>query len=364
MPELLTEIDEHALAADALAKAVLKRAEAGGFAISTEIRRAALSLMRQLVKANPEPNQLLADFLRGFGGILRRYEPILARSFAEAELAAWLKGGQSVAEHLPPLEIKPDQLQGYFERTEAAEGPPKPPEWAIPVWGEGEPEPIISYPIIEAAAADLASRDLLMPPAFHAQMAQGQFEGFEVARTASLDAYEKIRNELVTAVVDGESLSVFRAKTAEAFDVSRLSPSHVEGVFRSNILRAYAHGARVVVEHPSVASLMVFAEMSPIRDSRLTELCRLVSESGLENLDGNRTAFFFVQDPVFRRFCAPRHWNCRCGTIYSTIERAARKGIRVANEWLKTGIQPVEHNLLVPYPNAELPAGWISPWSA
>ena len=136
----------------------------------------------------------------------------------------------------------------------------------------------------------------------------------------------------------------------------------MENIFRTTLAHSYAKGQKAVVSHDLVRSVAVIAEMAPIFDSRLTNLCRVVSESGIMGADGKRTAFFMVDDPIFREYCAPRHFQCRCSTLYHSVERASQRGLPIAKEWLKTGIRPDDSELFVPRPPVELPPGWVSVW--
>jgi hypothetical protein len=195
-------------------------------------------------------------------------------------------------------------------------------------------------------------------------------EGFTAGRAASLDALEKVRDALVEAVVDGDSLSTFRDKIADAIDGSGLSPRKQEMLFRNVVNRAYARGQKAIVEQPLVRSVAVFAWRVEIPDSRLTPLCYALSHSGLIGANGKRTSIFCVEDEAWRIVAPQSHNGCRCGTIFLTIKRAAEKGIVAAQKWLDTGIRPPDDELFVPLPDlTEVPerdrlafSHWQSPW--
>ena len=374
MTDDLPPPSEHQVAADALGAKVLLRAEAAGLTLSREIRREALALIRKLVKDGRLPHQILPEFLQEFRAILRKYEAPLARVLTDSQLAAFLQGGQGVYRSLPP--VNHDSLEAILEQLKPGNAL-GPPEWTKRVTMEGESAPIASFPIIDAAAADLAKGGLLSSPDLYELGQQARQEGFLTGRTTALDAYEKVRDALIDAVVNGDSEATFQAKVGDALEKSRLDPgkSGKPGkqsmIFRNVVMRAYARGQRAVVENPLVRSVAVFAWRVEIEDSRLTDLCRCLSHSGLENVQGKRTSFYCVDDPVWRIVAPTSHVGCRCSTIFMTIKRAAEKGIKVAQKWLATGIRPSDEELFVPMPDLSMvPASerkqfenWVSPWA-
>ena len=47
-------------------------------------------------------------------------------------------------------------------------------------------------------------------------------------------------------------------------------------------------------------------------------------------------------DPVVKKYYPPWDYQCRCHSIPLTLADAARKGIAEAQEWLRTGLPPIE----------------------
>ena len=107
--------------------------------------------------------------------------------------------------------------------------------------------------------------------------------------------------------------------------------------------------------HPLVANAFPYVETLPIRDDRLTKLCRIIAQSGL-----NGTGVFRADDPMWKKFKPPRYPGCRCGTVYLTFEMAAKRGVREAQEWLESGEAPTQPEW-VPHPPVVLPPGWARP---
>lgn len=298
-------VDDHQQAADKLAEKVITKAQKAGASISSAIRRDTIALMRRLTKEMPIERQLLMMFLREFRLILRRHEPTLARVISDAQLAAFLQGGQSALSMLPASTAPMlDQMVSFYDRLKSGDKlPPAPPMWELPA-GYSEAEPTVTFPIIDAAVADLARRRLLTSDEYYQANYKTRVEGFTVSRMASLDAIERVRDALAEAVAKGDTLETFREKTQQAFDASGLSPSRQETVFRTGIMGAYARGQKAVVETPLVNSVAVFAWRSEIRDSRLTSLCDVLSTSGFQG-----TSIYLTDSELWRRVAPVSHFG-------------------------------------------------------
>lgn len=107
-----------------------------------------------------------------------------------------------------------------------------------------------------------------------------------------------------------------------------------------------------VLSHPLVAPAFPYEATEPIRDARLSELCEVVSRSGIGGSN-----VFRGDDPVWLEYKPPRHYNCRCGRVPLTLEMAAARGVREAQRWLETG-EPPARPAWVRRPAVELPPGW------
>jgi hypothetical protein len=342
--------DEHRIAADALAAQVIARAQAGGIAISREIRRETIALIRRLKPLSPV--QFPDQFLRGFRLILQRYEPILAATIRDSQIGGWIHGAQAVMDQVPEPPLK------IFERV------PEVPPWTQMI---GQTDHIVDFPIIREGAASLAKRKVITSNDYYALDARARMEAFTVSRITSLDALEKVREALIDAVAHGGTVEAFKRQTLEAFEGSGLGEQRQELVFRNAVMGSYARGQKAMAEVPLVRSYLPFAWRSEINDSRLTHLCYALSHSGIQG-----TSIYCVDDPVWAKVAPQSHHACRCGVILLTVERAAAKGLKVAQKWLSSGVRPSDWELYVPFPNlANVPTSerhqfdsWVSPWAA
>lgn len=256
----------------------------------------------------------------------------MADVLADATLAAYVRGAGRVAGEIP------------HERSPAVVGstPPDPAPWpGMKTW----------LPVVDEAARSLADKQIVLDLGSLAGKAREQ--AFSVASLNTEDAIGKVRDALVEAVEAGHDFDVFADHVGEAIGTSALGVGQLQNVYRTGMAQAYASGQEAIYSHPVVKDLFPYVETMPVRDSRLTDLCAVISKSGLQG-----TGIFLASDPTWIRFRPPRHWQCRCGTRRLTVAQAAARGIRHAQEWLHTGVEPPPE--YVPYPDVELPKGWVS----
>src|ERR1019366_1301409 len=139
-----------------------------------------------------------------------------------------------------------------------------------------------------------------------------------------------IHDAAIEAIVQGPDLRAFaKAIEAKAGPGVFLSPAHLETTFRDAVNEAYSGGMDSMLVDPVVGDTFPFYETMPIRDSRLTELCRICAESGI-----NGTAIYRRDDPTWARIDPPRWYNCRCSKNPLTARAAARRGIKSPGVWV------------------------------
>lgn len=278
------------------------------------------------------------------------YEPLLARTLSDSLLAGWLLGARDAADRVPPEKREqataPEIAGGFLPPTIL------PPPLTFPEPEEGEPSPVVHFPQIEAAAQDLASRRLLTQDEYNLLDAQARETAFTVARVASLDALEKIRDALVVDIAEGGTLRAFAERVDGILGESALSPAHVENVYRTNVAQAYSAAQKDILNHPLIGDEFPYVEYHAVHDSRTEE-----EHLALETLGIQGTNIYRRDDPVIQLFWPPWRWNCRCMVIPLTLEMAAAKGIKEAVRWLATGVPPA-NPAYVPMPNFRPPPGW------
>ena len=330
------------VAADPEADLLLQLAFAGGAAVFDELRG---ELLRRLTVARRR-GVMDWELIELATKTLRDFATPLAQLMGDARLAAWLLGGKTVADRV----LTANPKGGAAVTPQPGPPPSFPPLLPIAGWEwDGDNAWL---PIIEEAARDLERRRLMLPEEYRAAAADVRRQAFTAAVAQTAEATGKVRDVLVETVREGTGQRAFRKAVAEAVGESEVSPAYLENALRTNVQTAYSRGMDRVLDHPQVRDELPYEETLEIGDSRETDLCFVISRSGIGG-----TAIYRRDDPAYRHFIAPRHFGCRCGRRPLTIEQAAALGIKEAQQWLRTGIAPARP-AFVPWPKVSLPQGW------
>lgn len=236
--------------------------------------------IRQHVLALVDPDMSTEEFLRAARDIVAAHEPLLARTLSDAALAGWLLGG---VEAVTDLQLP------------RAETPPLPPPYH-------PANPVVILSALEEAANELRSWQILTPTEYAQAGRDARAAGFTVARLGTAEAIEKVRQAAYDNLVAGGDWRDFRDRVETVLGEGILSKRHMETIWRTAFSRAVTSGQERTLRQPLVEDEFPFRATIPIRDSRLTELCRVVSVSGL-----NGTNVFWCDDPVWREYAPPRH---------------------------------------------------------
>ncbi len=307
---------------------IISTGAAQGVRVSEQIT----NQIRRSVTKEMSPLEILAIVRR----ILTDGEPLLGRALEHSIVAGWLAGGEHVAKRLPKA------------KSMAGEEPPVPPPGRVII--PGEPEPEMEFPIIEEAAASLAARRLLTAAEFYQAGEAARAKAFAVAQVASRDTLAKIQEYLTEDIETGGTLKAFHEFMKEE---TALAPGRVENVYRNNVGSSFCRGQEKIADHWQVKSALPYVMNAHINDSRTTELCRIISKSGIGG-----GPVFRADDKVWVHFRPLRHHGCRCSSIYLTVDDCAKRGIPEAMVWKTTGIEPI-HPAWVEWPDVELPPGWV-----
>lgn len=305
-------------------------------------------LFKRLTKQEVE-NGTLAKLYLDVQNTLASYTDPLISILVDSDLAGWLNGAWEVAQLIPGIQASPVPGLASVPPTQ----PPLPPIISS-TGGEFDWDGMETWlPLVDEAVEDLRERNLVTRDQFDLLSDAAKQRAFTVAGQATQEGVKHVYDAVVDAVQTGAMYPEFKDRVDDALETSTLGPGHTENVLRTNLAVAFNNGLDKMASHPIVAAQFPYVENLPIRDSRLTELCRVISESGIQG-----TAIYRRDDPVWRHFRTPRHWQDRCGTRLLSIEDAARRGIEEAKIWLETG-QPPANPAYVPWPPVSLPSGWV-----
>lgn len=302
------------------------------------------------------PIRTIQEFLWELRKLLAEFEPLFAETLSDTLLAAWLQGAQRAASNLPepiPFAAAEPPLAGFPTSGVIVPPPPDLPK-GLPGMA-GEPEPLVRFPIIEAAANNLADRRIMVREDFDRLIEGARRAAFTVARVSNLDAIEKIQMALAEDVRTGGTLAEFEKRVEDALGGSALHPSHIENVYRTNVGTAAAEGLQRTLEHPLVAEAFPYLQYHAVHDSRARAEHRQMEKLGIGG-----TNIYRRDDPIWQLFFPPWDYQCRCAVVPLSIADAARLGIQEAKQWHQTGLAP-EKPIWVPMPSFRPSAGFVGP---
>lgn len=290
--------------------------------------------------------------LRSLGDIIeaeiRRLTPFLSSDLISDALPSAISGQLELLNRIPGVSI-PTAVEGSSDTptmpTEVSHNLPILPELTKILFGDipevsppetrlNEPlEPTIDLPFIKVAVEAIESA----PPAVGAtykETAQLVRDGaFAITGDLTEKAVADVRDQLAKTIQDGRPQADFIKVVAERLEVegSPLSPAHIENVFRTNTMSAYSRAQYdVATTHPMVMDAFPYVKRSATRDARVRP-----EHWALESLGLNGTAVYRVDDPVWQKFRAPWHYNCRCRDTYLSVDQAAKAGVEEAQAWIE-----------------------------
>lgn len=285
--------------------------------------------------------------------LLTDAEPTLTQAVARAQVMAWVGAAKSTLESHAITAAKQLARIGEFVDPPRSPSPPALPP--VPPSGPSAWEQSgdgVKLIIPARAAEYLRTRIDFTPDEFASLADDAKQVGFTVAKQVSLDAVEAVRNVLLDDVASGGTLKDFREAIEGELDTA-LSPAQIETLYRTQVGRAYSAGQIAVLNNPFVRRGFPYLLYSATHDSRVRP-----EHLQMETLGLDGTAVYRTDDPIWDLFYPPWAWNCRCVAIPLSVSDAARRGVREAIQWKKTG-QPPAFPEYVRMPNFSPPRGWV-----
>lgn len=176
----------------------------------------------------------------------------------------------------------------------------------------------VTLPFGEAVRAFLGKK-VLTRRAFDRLAAAAKRRAFTVAGLARKDMLATAHDELAKAIEAGVDLRTFSKALASRFDAAgwtRLNPSHVETVFRTNVMGAYSDGRRAQMTQPAVIAARPYWQILGVTDSRTRPTHAAAIGKVLP-----------ADDPFFGRSGPPFGFNCRCRFVSRSAADLARLGL-------------------------------------
>jgi N12 class adenine-specific DNA methylase len=259
---------------------------------------------------------------------IRSFEPLLAEHLGDAVLAGWITGYDNVAAQFPPW------LQREFADSIRRRPPNDPPEFNFFQMFDREPK--LRLINVENAAKRLMERGIMTRPEFDAAQEQAQRQAFTIAGGLGADTIDRMRFLLNKELIEGPSLRGYENRITEILDTSPIGPGHLENVYRTNLQASYRDGRETLRSNPIVGATFPYQAYIATHDARTRHEHRALEKLGL-----NGTNIYRADDPFWDYFTPPWDYQCRCGVQMLTVEQAAARGVKEAQEWLKTGRPPI-----------------------
>lgn len=265
------------------------------------------------------------------------------QSIYDAIVAGWVDGAAETLGAIPATEW-PASSSPLFPP------PPGPPVGPAVLWPDEEP-PVVRLPSIDNAVNLLRERNVVGADDFYGLSASARRQAFTITADLTESSLDRIRNRLADVMEQGPSLRAFRAAIVEDFDTLPLGAAHLEQVYRNNVNESFSQGMETILDHPMVDDGFPYRMYVAVHDARARKEHRSLETMGIDG-----TAVYHKDDPTWIRFRPPWSWGCRCGWVAVSVETAASMGVREAQEWLRTGLEPAHPP--VPKPPFSPPVGW------
>lgn len=248
--------------------------------------------------------------------------PLLAQLIGDSALASLLWGAAGVSRRLPRSLVY---------------GSPRNARDIMNDWNGGK----AWMPLVSAAVRHLEGLRPMLDWVFESVAPATRKQAFTVTGIAIQKALESVQKSLVKALEQGQSFPTWYEVARKALATGPVGISRAQAIYRFNGSQAFHNGQERVMNDPIVGNRFPYIFVHTIRDSRISEPCRIMGKSGLRGHGGRRTACFRRDDPAYIRNRTPRHINCRCKDSPMTVSQAAKLGIREAVQWELTGETPL-----------------------
>jgi len=219
-------------------------------------------------------------------------------------------------------ELKAEAFSRVFAERVLMRGRPVPCMFADPA------RAFADQPFDKAVRA-FRSREVLPKDLFEQLSAAAKRRSFTIARLANQELLTAAHAELTRQIElgrdslisgAGPDLRDFRAfvsKRLESAGWTPANPSHVETIFRTNVMSAYGVGRRKEMTQPDVLRTRPIWQWRSVRDDRSRE----------SHTRPNGVAMP-ADDAVWNRVFAPAGFNCRCRIVSRSVRWAEARDLR------------------------------------
>ena len=169
------------------------------------------------------------------------------------------------------------------------------------------------------AIASFNAKQVMSRRQFDRLTAAAKHKAFTVAGLSTQAMLTTAHDELGKAIAAGADLRDFSKKLGARFDAAgwtRLNPSHVENVFRTNVMGAYGDGRRAQMTQPHVLAARPYWQILGVDDARTRPTHAKAHGKVL-----------LATDPFFTSSGPPFGFQCRCRVISRSKKDLERLGL-------------------------------------
>ena len=175
----------------------------------------------------------------------------------------------------------------------------------------------------EQALAEFLKLDIVPKDTFERLSRSAKKRAFTVARMASMNMLKATHRELARLLREQTSLREFQRFALEQLESSGwspASPSHVETIYRTNLVNAHASGRFVEMSQPEVRKALAYWQIQTVNDGPPRQR------------DAHRDVHGWVlraDDPAWSRIYPPFGFNCRCRVVARSERWVTGRGVAV-----------------------------------
>ncbi len=194
----------------------------------------------------------------------------------------------------------------------------------------------MSYPTIDNAGNKIESLRVLPHSEYMRLSIEERRSVFSVSGIENIETLLKVKKIVAESFDEGMDFKNFERKMKKAFgNTLALSDMDLEKAFRGTSNKALLAGLLETLEHRLITSGFPYLSFDAIDDDRTPK-----THLALEHLGLNGTNIYRRDDPFWRKFMPPLTDLCRCSVNALTTRHAAERGVKEAEEWLRTGQSP------------------------
>lgn len=183
------------------------------------------------------------------------------------------------------------------------------------------PVPSFATKPFEEAVSFFRSKKILNSATFNRLDAAAKVRSFSIARAANLELLQAANAELERQLKEGADLASFKKFAKERLINAGWTPankSHVELIFRNNVVGAYSQGRKAEMTQPLVLKARPIWQVKGVDDARQRRNHRAVNGVAVR-----------ADDPVWNHLWTPFGHNCRCRMLSRSEADAKRLNIEV-----------------------------------